>query len=36
MNGRALKDTTLIGQHEQVWKLAREELETIDVGNEKN
>jgi len=26
--------TKLIGQHEQAWKLAREELETIDVGDE--
>jgi hypothetical protein len=24
-----------IGQHEQAWKPAREELETIDAGNEK-
>jgi hypothetical protein len=24
-----------IGQHEQAWKPAREELETVDVGNEK-
>jgi len=28
--------TKLIGQHEQAWKPAREELETINVGNEKN
>jgi hypothetical protein len=26
--------TKLIGQHEQAWKPAREELETIDVGDE--
>ena len=25
-----------IGQHEQAWKPAREELETIDAGNKKN
>jgi hypothetical protein len=26
--------TKLIKQHEQAWKLAKEELETINVGNE--
>ena len=26
--------TKLIEQHEQVWKPAKEELETIDMGNE--
>jgi hypothetical protein len=28
--------TKLIKQHEQVWKPAKEELETIDVGDEEN
>jgi septal ring factor EnvC (AmiA/AmiB activator) len=27
--------TKSIGQHEQTWKPAREELATIDVGNDK-
>ena len=29
------QDENNIGQHEQAWKSAREEFETIDVGNEK-
>jgi len=30
-----MKKWMKIGQHEQAWKPAREELETIDAGNKK-